>query len=80
MSATVETIVACDLCGENNGADDRGLPAKEIRRNRRDSGWVTIGRYDFCPDCKEEGRRQYRAARQPTPPAVSGECLPVAKG
>jgi hypothetical protein len=40
---------------------------------RRDSGWVTIGRYDFCPDCKEEGRRKYRAARQPTPPAVSGE-------
>ena len=63
MSATIETIVACDICGGNNNADDRCDTATQIRKSRSDMGWVHRGRFDFCPDCKEEGFKRMKAAR-----------------
>lgn len=54
MSCTTETVIACDICGENNGADDRALTAKRIRANRKEQGWVYRAGNDFCPACAEK--------------------------
>jgi hypothetical protein len=51
MSVTIETIVACNLCGENKGADDRSYNAKQIRAIRKGEGWVNRGKEDYCPEC-----------------------------
>jgi hypothetical protein len=56
VSVTIETLVACDKCGENNGCDDRCNSAKQIRARRKEDGWKKIGRYDFCPECADQAR------------------------
>ncbi len=60
MSVTIQTIVSCDDCGETNSADDAAFSAKEIRRVRRQWGWVQRGSKDFCGECakKPENRKE----------------------
>ena len=54
MSVVIETIVLCDECGHQNSGDDRNLDAKEIRRNRREIGWIQVGKRDYCQNCAEK--------------------------
>lgn len=57
MSCTIEIIIACDICGENNGGDDRHKSARQIRTDRKREGWVYRDGNDFCPKCAEELRQ-----------------------
>jgi hypothetical protein len=56
MSIQIETIVICDGCGANCGADDRHLTAKEIRDSRKARGWTQVGRRDYCDVCSAKRR------------------------
>lgn len=57
MSISIETIVCCDGCDENNGGDDRYMSAKDIRAERKLYGWTQIGKKDYCPSCSEKMKR-----------------------
>jgi hypothetical protein len=54
VSVSIETIVFCDDCGEQNSGDDRALNAKEIRKKRREWGWIQVGKRDYCGDCAKK--------------------------
>ena len=69
MSAVKETIIYCDQCGENHGADDRNQSAYEIRKNRKTWGWIQRGSKDFCcPECE----KKYNNPIQPDPEKTGG--------
>lgn len=54
MNVIIETLVLCDDCGEQNSGDDRSLNAKEIRAGRRKTGWIQVGKLDYCPNCAKK--------------------------
>ncbi len=64
MSCTIETIIACDLCGENNGADDRSSTAKKIRASRKAEGWTYKDGRDYCPDCTKAVKQMLAKERK----------------
>lgn len=53
MSIVIERIMACDHCGENWCADDRGAHNNNaaLRRSRQRSGWVYRKGKDYCEVC-----------------------------
>jgi len=51
VSAVIETIVLCDECGNQCSGDDRNLPARRIREQRKRIGWIQIGSRDYCQEC-----------------------------
>lgn len=61
MSATIDTIVQCDDCGEQCSGDDRHLPAYRIREQRRRVGWIQIGSRDYCEKCAPKHKTKKKA-------------------
>lgn len=70
MSVTIETLVFCDGCGENCSGDDRSKTAAAIRKSRKESGWMQVGKLDYCERCtarllKGAGRKEREGEKCP---------------
>jgi len=64
MAIVIEIFLICDGgCGNNYGVDTRNYTSKQQREAAKRNGWVTVGRKDYCPECKP---MKYMSPREKT--------------
>ena len=51
LSLIVLRFIQCDVCGTNNGGDDRTESTHRIRMGRKSMGWKVGPPKDYCPEC-----------------------------